>query len=516
MSGTATAELRRNVANLPITADPANLLLLAVRGAGETVRLDIAAVPGNGNGAGGGGGGAGLLSGSGPPAATLGAVGEYYMDTASASDRVLYGPKTEAGWGPGLSLRGAPGQEGDGSAFLFGAGPPPDTLGSNGDVYLDEASVNYALYGPKTAGVWPAGTRNLRGPAGSGSEPGPQGDPGLPGAPGTGWRAGNGPPNDALGINGDFYADLATEDLRAYGPKAAGVWPTASRPLRGPQGLKGDPGPAGQNAAVGATAPAALGPTAQAGTAATAARSDHVHPRPTPSEIGAAPAEHTQSVDSITGLAEALSGKAPSNHLHAIADVSGLDTALGGKIDAAARGALQGVAPLVNGKVPAENLPAASGSGSGSTANLANGTADGQVAVWNHAAGQWQPETQRSIVADRTPTHETNAAGALDFGTHNRRSVVISEGATAPKTLSATEIGTGSAQGMEFAYYNDSATTQTVTFGAGIEVDQPASGTGTAGQVKVAGKSGARRGKLYVTVLPMGSKLVAVCEGDVV
>ncbi|MBB6127328.1 collagen-like protein [Mucilaginibacter lappiensis] len=103
-----------------------------------------------------------IYSGTTVPPATKGVAGDYYLNTTTG---LLYGPKTAAGWGSGLSLKGATGATGAaGSATLSGAGTPAPSLGNNGDYYLDK--TNYLLYGPKTSGGW--GTPvNLRGPSGN-------------------------------------------------------------------------------------------------------------------------------------------------------------------------------------------------------------------------------------------------------------------------------------------------------------------------------------------------------------
>ncbi|MBB6109081.1 hypothetical protein HDF23_001824 [Mucilaginibacter lappiensis] len=102
-----------------------------------------------------------IYSGTTAPVATKGAVGDYYLNTTIG---LLYGPKTSAGWGSGLSLKGATGATGAaGSTTLSGAGTPAPSLGNNGDYYLDK--INYLLYGPKSGSGWGAPV-NLRGPAG--------------------------------------------------------------------------------------------------------------------------------------------------------------------------------------------------------------------------------------------------------------------------------------------------------------------------------------------------------------
>ena len=100
-----------------------------------------------------------ILSGEGAPTNSLGHNGNYYLDVATA---ILYGPKTSSGWGTGLSLKGAPGTPG--SQILSGSGTPAGSLGATGDYYLDK--TNYLLYGPKTASGWGMPI-NLQGPQGN-------------------------------------------------------------------------------------------------------------------------------------------------------------------------------------------------------------------------------------------------------------------------------------------------------------------------------------------------------------
>lgn len=106
-------------------------------------------------------------------------------------------------------------------------------------------------------------------------------------------------------------------------------------------------------------APAGLGPSAQAGTATAAARADHVHARPSLSELGAAPASHTHDIAGVTGLSTALAGKAALDHSHAISGVTGLQAALDAKQAASAKGQANGYASLdATARLPAAQLPA--------------------------------------------------------------------------------------------------------------------------------------------------------------
>ncbi|MDR8391770.1 hypothetical protein NC796_11490 [Aliifodinibius sp. S!AR15-10] len=89
-----------------------------------------------------------IYSGDGAPKSSIGAVGDYYLDK---TNKDLYGPKTDSGWGQPINLNGEDGQDGadgeDGSQIYSGDGAPDQSLGDVGDYYLDK--TNYDLYGPK-------------------------------------------------------------------------------------------------------------------------------------------------------------------------------------------------------------------------------------------------------------------------------------------------------------------------------------------------------------------------------
>ena len=119
-----------------------------------------------------------LRNGTGTPAPTLGNVNDFYIDTQNS---MLYGPKTDAGWGTGSSLKGAKGDPGTpgagggtgggtgptgatgpkgdtgaaGSKVLVGANAPTATDGAVGDVWF--ATSTSTVYGPKTAAGWGTG-----------------------------------------------------------------------------------------------------------------------------------------------------------------------------------------------------------------------------------------------------------------------------------------------------------------------------------------------------------------------
>jgi hypothetical protein len=79
------------------------------------------------------------------------------------------------------SSGGGGGSGTDGNTVLSGSGVPSDSLGTDGDFYID--IVAWDIYGPKSGGTWPAGV-SLIGPEGPQGDPGPTGDPGPQGPQG--------------------------------------------------------------------------------------------------------------------------------------------------------------------------------------------------------------------------------------------------------------------------------------------------------------------------------------------
>ncbi|MDE2590037.1 MAG: LamG domain-containing protein, partial [Patescibacteria group bacterium] len=86
------------------------------------------------------------------------------------------------------------------SEIFTGSGVPSNTLGSNGDFYLDNTSGNYYQ---KVLGTW-SGQGNLKGPTG------PAGATGPTGPPGSQIFIGSGAPSSLLGTTNDFYLDNGT------------------------------------------------------------------------------------------------------------------------------------------------------------------------------------------------------------------------------------------------------------------------------------------------------------------
>ena len=109
-----------------------------------------------------------IFSGNDVPAVSLGVNGDYYF---RLSNSMFYGPKTSAGWGTPVSLRGATGATGAtgasgaaGSKIWSGTALPATNVGEVGDFYFK--SDSYLLFGPKTAAGWGSGV-NLKGVTGT-------------------------------------------------------------------------------------------------------------------------------------------------------------------------------------------------------------------------------------------------------------------------------------------------------------------------------------------------------------
>lgn len=100
-----------------------------------------------------------IYSGNDVPAASLGMNGDFYFRLSNAT---FYGPKTGAGWGTAISLRGSAGAAG--SKILSGTSLPAANLGAVGDFYFK--SDQSLLFGPKTAAGWGSSV-SLRGATGT-------------------------------------------------------------------------------------------------------------------------------------------------------------------------------------------------------------------------------------------------------------------------------------------------------------------------------------------------------------
>jgi hypothetical protein len=138
------------------------------------------------------------------------------------------------------------------TVILSGTGEPEDTLGSDGQFYLDASAL--LLYGPRAQGQWPRPARSISGAPGMDGQDGQDGQDGVDGADGAdGARilAGTSAPSAGTGRDGDYYLDRSVSVL--YGPKTAGAWPAVGLSL---VGLTGPAGSDGQDGAPGPQGPA--------------------------------------------------------------------------------------------------------------------------------------------------------------------------------------------------------------------------------------------------------------------
>lgn len=242
--------------------------------------------------------------------------------------------------------------------LLSGATAPSDSLGVDGDFYIDY--IYWIIYGPKTSGAWPAGV-SLIGPQGN------SGSDGANGANGNTILYGSGAPDNSNGIDGNFYIDDTSKSL--YGPKAAGSWP-AGVSLIGPKGDKGDIGATGDvgtaaTVSVGTVTTGAAGSSViitNSGTSSSAVL-DFTIPRGDPGADGTGNVNSVNGVAPIGGNVSLTKADIVLGNVDNTADTdkpvsTATQAALNLKLDSSQVGASSGVAPLgADSKVPSAYLP---------------------------------------------------------------------------------------------------------------------------------------------------------------
>jgi hypothetical protein len=188
------------------------------------------------------------------PAAALGNIGDFYLNTATGDVHYKSAAST---WTLTGNIKGPQGNVG-----ATGATGPAGATGATG------ATGPAGVAGPQG----PAGTTGATGSTGATGAAGPAGPTGLTGAAGPAGTNGNSvlngatAPNNNQGANGDFFINTATNTL--YGPKANGTWPAGVSLVgsQGPTGATGLQGPAGATGPAGPTGPTGLtGATGAAG-----------------------------------------------------------------------------------------------------------------------------------------------------------------------------------------------------------------------------------------------------------
>lgn len=134
-----------------------------------------------------------------------------------------------ATWGTGISLKGVKGDAG--LSILTNTGAPANTLGFDGQIYIDTATFDAYL---RTNGTW-AKQRNLVGPMGMNGYSGQiVFGPDIPTPTTTDGKA------DAL------YIRTSNGEVYSYDAEGSKVWVDTGYSLIGPPGPAGAPGSAGQ------------------------------------------------------------------------------------------------------------------------------------------------------------------------------------------------------------------------------------------------------------------------------
>ena len=216
-----------------------------------------------------------ILSGSTAPTATIGNVGDYYIDLTSVN---LYGPKTAEGWGTPISLRGLQGQ--NGTNGRNGQNAPIPHIGDDGYWYIGNTKTTVKAQGNNGSngetphigdnGNWFVGNRDTgvkaKGEKGSNGETPRIGDNGnwFVGNRDTGVKAqGNNGSNGEtphIGNNGNWFIGNRDLGVKAKGEKGNdgetprigdnGNWFVGNRDLGiKAKGEKGEKGNDGQNGA---------------------------------------------------------------------------------------------------------------------------------------------------------------------------------------------------------------------------------------------------------------------------
>jgi len=156
--------------------------------------------------------GANLSFGTTLPQNTIGNNGDVFVNTTAGS----FAQKIAGTWTVVYTISAANGADG---TMLYGGGVPGTSIGKNSDSYIDTLT---GIFYQKTAGAWSQVFSMATGPQG------PQGTAGTNGTNGT-----NGntilfgtvtPSNTSTGVDGNFYINTSTYVL--YGPKTSGVWGT--------------------------------------------------------------------------------------------------------------------------------------------------------------------------------------------------------------------------------------------------------------------------------------------------
>src|SRR3569833_1102649 len=181
------------------------------------------------------------------PQNTVGKDGDVFINTSAGS----FAQKISGTWTMVYTLPSSNGST-DGTV-LYGLGAPGISTGNDNDTYINTGT---GVFYKKSGGAWSQVFSMQTGPAGPA---GTNGSNGTNGADGKTILSGTiDPSNMHDGSNGDFYINTTTYTL--FGPKASGAWPagiclTGADGDEGPAGPKGDTGDTGPAGAAGAAGP---------------------------------------------------------------------------------------------------------------------------------------------------------------------------------------------------------------------------------------------------------------------
>lgn len=198
----------------------------------------------------------------------VGSGGAIYLAVSDHTSSAATQPGTGTDWQTVWALFQGGTGPGGGNTILSGAGAPSNTVGATGDFWVNTTS--WLIYGPKAAGAWPAGVSMIgpqgpQGPQGLTGATGPQGPQGPQGLTGATGPTG---PQGPQGLTGATGATGATGPQGPQGLKGdtGNTGATGPQGPAGPQGPTGSTGPAG---ATGATGPAGAAATVTVGSVTT-------------------------------------------------------------------------------------------------------------------------------------------------------------------------------------------------------------------------------------------------------
>lgn len=156
--------------------------------------------------------GASISFGTTLPQNTVGSNGDVFVNTSAGT----FAQKLAGAWTIVYTLPPANGADG---TMLYGAGMPGTSTGKNADSYINTLT---GVFYQKNAGVWSQVFSMATGPQG------PQGTPGTNGINGSNGNTvlygTSDPSNTSTGVDGNFY--INTTDYTLFGPKTSGAWGT--------------------------------------------------------------------------------------------------------------------------------------------------------------------------------------------------------------------------------------------------------------------------------------------------